>query len=73
MVGSVGFLSPEQLQAERITPAADVFALGAVPRAALRGIAPFGEGSAAARCCTGPGRTRSRASGRAAGRAAVTW
>ncbi|GAA4945127.1 hypothetical protein GCM10023205_00960 [Yinghuangia aomiensis] len=47
MVGSVGFLSPEQLQAERITPAADVFALGAVLCAAA-GIAPFGEGSAQA-------------------------
>ncbi|MGW0664384.1 ABC transporter substrate-binding protein [Streptodolium elevatio] len=47
MVGSVGFLSPEQLQSERITPAADVFALGAVLCSAA-GLAPFGGGSAQA-------------------------
>ncbi|MDI2128264.1 ABC transporter substrate-binding protein [Yinghuangia seranimata] len=47
MVGSVGFLSPEQLLADRITPAADVFALGAVLCAAA-GLAPFGSGSAQA-------------------------
>lgn len=47
MVGSVGFLSPEQLMADRITAAADVFALGAVLCAAA-GLAPFGGGSAQA-------------------------
>ncbi|HSA53016.1 MAG TPA: ABC transporter substrate-binding protein [Yinghuangia sp.] len=47
MVGSVGFLSPEQLNSERVTPAADVFALGAVLCSAA-GLAPFGGGSAQA-------------------------
>lgn len=47
MVGSVGFLSPEQLLSERITAAADVFALGAVLCSAA-GLAPFGGGSAQA-------------------------
>ncbi|UGQ14208.1 ABC transporter substrate-binding protein [Yinghuangia sp. ASG 101] len=47
MVGSVGFLSPEQLNSERVSPAADVFALGAVLCSAA-GLSPFGGGSAQA-------------------------
>jgi len=45
VTGSAGFMSPEQAQAERVTEASDVFALGTVLYFAATGLRPFGEGS----------------------------
>lgn len=45
VTGSAGFMSPEQAQAERVTEASDVFALGTVLYFAATGRRPFGEGS----------------------------
>ncbi|MEU0721403.1 serine/threonine-protein kinase [Streptomyces lavendulocolor] len=42
VVGSPGFMSPEQVRGERITPASDVFCLGAVLAYAATGRTPFG-------------------------------
>jgi serine/threonine protein kinase len=48
-VGTPAFMAPEQAQATReLTPALDVFSLGAVLAFATTGVAPFGEGSGAA-------------------------
>ncbi|WP_344586040.1 serine/threonine-protein kinase, partial [Kitasatospora paracochleata] len=48
VVGSPGYMSPEQAQGRPAGPAGDVFALGAVLAYAATGIAPFGEGVSAA-------------------------
>ncbi|WP_263104046.1 serine/threonine-protein kinase, partial [Kitasatospora sp. DSM 101779] len=48
VVGSPGYLSPEQAAGEPAGPAGDVFSLGAVLAFAATGTAPFGEGVSAA-------------------------
>ncbi|MFJ1704758.1 serine/threonine-protein kinase [Kitasatospora sp. NPDC088346] len=48
VVGSPGFMSPEQAQGRTPGPAGDVFSLGAVLAYAATGTAPFGEGLSAA-------------------------
>jgi serine/threonine protein kinase len=45
VVGSPGFMAPEQLDDRTVTPATDVFALGAVLALAAGGVAPFGRGT----------------------------
>ncbi|HUA28413.1 MAG TPA: serine/threonine-protein kinase [Streptosporangiaceae bacterium] len=47
-VGSPQFMAPEQVRGAAVTPAADVFALGALACFAATGRAPFGEGEPAA-------------------------
>ncbi|MEU0302447.1 protein kinase [Streptomyces sp. NPDC006175] len=42
MIGSPGFMSPEQVRGERVTPACDVFCLGSVLAYAATGRLPFG-------------------------------
>lgn len=42
VVGSPGFMAPEQLRGDRITPASDVFCLGSVIAYAATGTLPFG-------------------------------
>ncbi|MEU9350100.1 serine/threonine-protein kinase [Streptomyces griseoloalbus] len=42
LVGSPGFMAPEQVRGDRITPACDVFCLGAVLAYAATGALPFG-------------------------------
>jgi outer membrane protein assembly factor BamB/serine/threonine protein kinase len=46
LVGSPGFMSPEQLTGRPVGPACDVFALGAVLTFTATGVGPFGSGSA---------------------------
>jgi hypothetical protein len=46
-VGTAGYMAPEQAEGQKITPAADVFALGCVLAYAATGIAPFGDGPSA--------------------------
>ncbi|MEV4555594.1 serine/threonine-protein kinase [Kitasatospora sp. NPDC049285] len=48
VVGSPGFMSPEQANGRQAGPPGDVFSLGAVLAFAATGIAPFGEGVSAA-------------------------
>ncbi|MET8751774.1 serine/threonine-protein kinase [Streptomyces sp. NPDC004667] len=48
VVGSPGFMSPEQARGDATGPAGDVFALGAVLAFAATGAAPFGEKDSAA-------------------------
>ncbi|MBB4932002.1 hypothetical protein F4561_002822 [Lipingzhangella halophila] len=45
IIGTPGFMSPEQIQGERMTPSSDIFALGSVLVYAARGVGPFGEGA----------------------------
>ncbi|WP_237547025.1 serine/threonine-protein kinase, partial [Streptomyces sp. SID161] len=42
LVGSPGFMAPEQVRGDRITPACDVFCLGSVLAFAATGALPFG-------------------------------
>ncbi|MFG3495751.1 serine/threonine-protein kinase [Streptomyces sp. NPDC047928] len=42
VVGSPGFMSPEQVRGERLTPASDIFCLGSVLAYAATGRSPFG-------------------------------
>jgi outer membrane protein assembly factor BamB len=46
VVGTPGFIPPEQLRGEKAGPAADVFALGAVLAYTATGTGPFGSGAA---------------------------
>ncbi|MEU9857678.1 serine/threonine-protein kinase [Streptomyces sp. NPDC047974] len=48
VVGTPGFMSPEQATAGPVAPSSDVFSLGAVLAYAATGRAPFGEGPAPA-------------------------
>ncbi|OIV38031.1 hypothetical protein BIV57_07910 [Mangrovactinospora gilvigrisea] len=47
VIGSPGFMSPEQACGDEVTPASDVFSLGAVLVFAATGRSPFGDGSTA--------------------------
>ncbi|MEU9195071.1 serine/threonine-protein kinase [Streptomyces hundungensis] len=49
LVGSPGFMAPEQVRGDRITPACDVFCLGSVLTYAASGRLPFGEASGGVR------------------------
>jgi serine/threonine protein kinase len=48
MVGSPGYVAPEQVHGGRVGPACDLFSLGAALYAAVEGRPPFGNGRAAA-------------------------
>jgi serine/threonine protein kinase len=48
VVGSPGFMSPEQAEGHEVGPPSDVFSLGAVLAFAATGQGPFGNGSSAA-------------------------
>ncbi|QBI54488.1 serine/threonine-protein kinase [Streptomonospora litoralis] len=45
IIGTPGFMSPEQVQGEHLTPSSDMFAFGAVLVYAAGGVGPFGEGA----------------------------
>ncbi|MFJ1605627.1 serine/threonine-protein kinase [Streptomyces sp. NPDC088253] len=45
LVGSPGFMAPEQVRGDRVTPACDVFCLGSVLSYAATGALPFGAAS----------------------------
>ncbi|TDQ50243.1 serine/threonine protein kinase [Actinorugispora endophytica] len=45
IIGTPGFMSPEQIQGARLTPKSDMFAYGAVLVYAAGGVGPFGEGA----------------------------
>jgi eukaryotic-like serine/threonine-protein kinase len=46
LIGSPGYMSPEQVEGRELGPASDIFSLGAVLAFAATGEAPFGNGSA---------------------------
>ena len=46
LIGSPGYMSPEQLEGREVGPSSDIFSLGAVLAFAATGEAPFGNGSA---------------------------
>ncbi|MFF9771292.1 protein kinase [Streptomyces sp. NPDC014636] len=48
LVGSPGFMAPEQVRGDRITPACDVFCLGSVLAYAATGALPFGAANSGA-------------------------
>ncbi|MFR0358462.1 serine/threonine-protein kinase [Streptomyces sediminimaris] len=48
LVGSPGFMAPEQVRGDRITPACDVFCLGSVLAYAATGTLPFGAANSGA-------------------------
>ena len=48
MIGSPGFMSPEQAEGQTVGPASDIFSLAAVLTFASRGEGPFGAGETAA-------------------------
>ena len=48
VIGTPGFLSPEQIEGREVTPASDVFALGSVLVYAASGEGPYGTGDVAA-------------------------
>ena len=48
MIGSPGFMSPEQAEGMPVGPASDIFSLGGVLTFAARGEGPFGSGDTAA-------------------------
>jgi serine/threonine protein kinase len=48
IVGSPGFMSPEQAEGHEVGPPSDIFSLGAVLVFAATGVGPFGTGSTAA-------------------------
>lgn len=45
IIGTPGFMSPEQVQGEALAPNSDLFAYGAVLAYAASGVGPFGEGN----------------------------
>ena len=60
VVGSPGFMSPEQTQGREVGPPSDIFSLGAVLTFAATGEGPFGQGTTVAllyRVVTGPPNT----------------
>ena len=46
VVGSPGYMSPEQLRGEELTPASDLYSLGVTLFELLTGSSPFGDGAA---------------------------
>ncbi|MFJ8535678.1 serine/threonine-protein kinase [Streptomyces sp. NPDC093591] len=48
LIGSPGFMAPEQVRGDRITPACDVFCLGSVLAYAATGMLPFGSADSGA-------------------------
>ncbi|UUY52762.1 serine/threonine-protein kinase (plasmid) [Streptomyces yangpuensis] len=50
LIGTPGYMSPEQLLDRAVTPASDVFALGAVLAYTATGVSAFGSGSSTALC-----------------------
>ncbi|MGC5565086.1 protein kinase domain-containing protein [Streptomyces sp. FR-108] len=48
LVGSPGFMAPEQVRGDRVTPACDVFCLGSVLSYAATGVLPFGAANSGA-------------------------
>jgi eukaryotic-like serine/threonine-protein kinase len=48
IVGSPGYMAPEQVHGEAVEPACDLFSLGATLYAAVEGRSPFGKGCTAA-------------------------